>query len=447
MSKNDTGGIIMQSKPVTAVIVGAGHRAFVYSELAKTNPELLKIVGVADPNPVRRKKAMEYFGFSEDMCFDSAQALAEKGRLADAVINGTMDEQHLETAIPLLNAGYDMLLEKPFAVCEEDMRQIVDCAKKNNSKVMICHVLRYTPFYYAIKERIVNGEIGDIINIQMTEHVSYHHLSTSYIRGKWANSDKCHTTMLLAKCCHDIDLMMWFMSETKPVSISSFGSKFQFKPENAPANAGTICMKDCPLVDECVYSTKRLYIDHPDRWSFYVWDALEGIENPTIDDKIALMKTDNPYARCIYKCDNNVVDHQSVLVNFASGATGTHNMVGGSAEPRRNIHIIGTKGEIFGNFEESKFTVLKINPSPDAHNEECDVEEVDLRVTGDMVGAYGGHGGGDERLAEDFVKFIRGEQPSLACTSIFDSVAGHLCVYLADKSRENGGMPVEVKLQ
>lgn len=446
MAKKDTGGIIMQSKPVTAVIVGAGHRAFVYSELAKTNPELLKIVGVADPNPVRRKKAMEYFGFSEDMCFDSAQTLAEKGRLADAVINGTMDEQHLETAIPLLNAGYDMLLEKPFAVCEEDMRQIVDCAKKNNSKVMICHVLRYTPFYYAIKERIVNGEIGDIINIQMTEHVSYHHLSTSYIRGKWANSDKCHTTMLLAKCCHDIDLMMWFMSETKPVSISSFGSKFQFKPENAPENAGTICLKDCPLVDECVYSTKRLYIDHPDRWSFYVWDALEGIENPTIDDKIALMKTDNPYARCIYKCDNNVVDHQSVLVNFASGATGTHNMVGGSAEPRRNIHIIGTKGEIFGNFEESKFTVLKINPSPDAHNEECDVEEVDLRVTGDMVGAYGGHGGGDERLAEDFVKFIRGEQPSLACTSIFDSVAGHLCVYLADKSRENGGMPVEVKL-
>lgn len=437
----------MQSKPVTAIIVGAGHRAFVYSELAKTNPELLKIVGVADPNPVRRKKAMEYFGFSEDMCFNSAQALAEKGRLADAVINGTMDEQHLETAIPLLNAGYDMLLEKPFAVCEEDMRQIVECAKKNNSKVMICHVLRYTPFYYAIKEKIVNGEIGDIINIQMTEHVSYHHLSTSYIRGKWANSDKCHTTMLLAKCCHDIDLMMWFMSETKPVSISSFGSKFQFKPENAPENAGTICMKDCPLVDECVYSTKRLYIDHPDRWSFYVWDALEGIENPTIEDKIALMKTDNPYARCIYKCDNNVVDHQSVLVNFASGATGTHNMVGGSAEPRRNIHIIGTKGEIFGNFEESKFTVLKINPSPDAHNEECDVEEVDLRITGDMVGAYGGHGGGDERLAEDFVKFIKGEKPSLACTSIFDSVAGHLCVYLADKSRESGGMPVEVKLQ
>lgn len=436
----------MEQKPVTAIIVGAGHRAFVYSKLAKTDPDKLKIVGVADPNPVRRQKAMEEFGFGEDMCFESADELAKKGKLADAIINGTMDEQHLVTSVPLLNAGYDILLEKPFAVNEKEMRELVACAKKNNSKVMICHVLRYTPFYYGIKEIVNSGEIGDIINIQTTEHVSYHHLSTSYIRGKWANSKNCHTSMLLAKCCHDLDIMMWMMSETKPKKISSFGGKFQFKPENAPAGAGTICMKDCPLVDTCVYSTKRLYIDHPDRWAFYVWDALEGIKNPTIEDKINLMKSDSPYARCIYKCDNDVVDHQSVMVEFESGATGTHNMVGGSSEPRRDIHIIGTKGEIFGNFEDSKFTVLKINPSPDAHNEECDVEEHDLRVTGDMVGAYGGHGGGDERLAADFVKFIRGEEHSLACTSIFDSVAGHLSVYLADQSRENGGEPQTVEL-
>ncbi len=431
----------MQNNPVTAIVVGAGHRAMVYSQLAIDKPELLKIVGVADPNPVRRKMVMEKFGFSEDMCFESAQELAAKGKLADAIINGTMDEQHIETAVPLLECGYDMLLEKPFAVDENEALLLKECAKKNNSKVMICHVLRYTPFYYSIKERVANGEIGEIINIQTTEHVSYHHLSTSYVRGKWANSKKSHTTMLLAKCCHDIDLMMWIMSETKPTQIASFGGKYQFKPENAPEGAGTICMKDCPHVDTCVYSTKRLYIDHPDRWAFYVWDKLEHIENPTIEDKIALMKSDSPYARCIYKCDNDVVDHQSVLVSFESGATGTHNMVGGSSQSLRKIHIIGTKGEIFGNFEESKYTVLKINPSPDAHNEECDVEEVDLMITGDMVGAFGGHGGGDERLSEDFVKFIRGEEPSLACTSIFDSMAGHMSVYCADKSRENGGVP------
>ena len=434
----------MEMKPVSAIIVGAGHRALVYSELAITNPELLTIVGVADPNPVRRKMCMDKFGFSEDMCFESAEELAKREKLADAVINGTMDEQHIETAIPLLERGYDMLLEKPFAVCEEEAHLLKECAKKNNSKVMICHVLRYTPFYYGIKERISNGEIGEIINIQTTEHVSYHHLSTSYVRGKWANSKKCHTTMLLAKCCHDIDLMMWLMSETKPVQIASFGGKYQFKPENAPEGAGNICMVDCPHVDSCVYSTKRLYIDHPDRWAFYVWDKLEHIENPTIEDKITLMKSDSPYARCIYKCDNDVVDHQSVLVNFESGATGTHNMVGGSAQSLRKIHIIGTKGEISGNFEESKYTIKKINPSPDAFNKECDIEDVDLNITGDMVGAYGGHGGGDERLAADFVKFIRGESTSLACTSIFDSMAGHISVFRADKSRENGGAPQPV---
>lgn len=434
----------MRNQPITAVIVGAGHRAFVYSKLALTDPDKLKIVGVADPDKIRQKKAMEMFGFPKENCFDSALELSRVPKFADAVINGTMDEQHVETSIPLLKKGYDMLLEKPFATNEKEMRELVSCVKENGNKVMICHVLRYTPFYLSIKERVASGEIGDIINIQTCEHVSYHHLSTSYVRGKWANSAVCHTSMLLAKCCHDIDLMMWMMSDTQPSMISSFGSKFQFKPENAPKEAGTKCLVDCPLVDTCRYSAKRLYLDQPKRWAFYIWDKLEGIENPTDEDRINLLKGDsNNYGRCIYKCDNNVVDHQSVLVNFKNGATGTHNMVGGSAGPMRRIHIIGTKGEIYGDFEESKFTVAKIHPTK---TDEKTVEVVDLNVNGDMVGAYGGHGGGDEKLAADFVEFLRGGKPSLACTSIFDSVAGHLCVYLADKSRKENGMPQKVNL-
>ena len=428
----------MCTKPVTAVIVGAGHRAIIYAKLALTNPELLQIVGVADPDPIRRQKTQEMFGFPKENCFESAEALAHVGKIADTVINGTMDHQHVQTALPLLKLGYDMLLEKPFATNEAEMRELVDCVREHGNKVMICHVLRYTPFYLSIKKRIVAGEIGDIINIQTNEHVSYHHLSTSYVRGKWANSEECHTTMLLAKCCHDIDIMMWMMAETRPVAVSSFGSKFQFKPENAPKEAGTRC-----LVDSCRYSAKRLYLDQPERWAFYIWDKLEGIENPTDEDRINLLKGDSNYGRCIYKCNNNVVDHQSVLVQFANGATGTHNMVGGSSKAQRHIHIVGTKGEIYGDFEESKYVVSKIHPTK---TDERTVEVVDLHVTGDMVGAYGGHGGGDERLAEDFVKYIRGGKPSLACTSIFDSVAGHLCVYLADKSREEGGMPQAVRL-
>ncbi|MGN1420683.1 MAG: Gfo/Idh/MocA family oxidoreductase [Eubacterium sp.] len=431
----------MNNLPISAIIVGAGHRAMIYSNLAITNPELLKIVGVADPDPIRREMCKNMFHLNDDMCFSNADELCKHGKLADAVINGTMDEQHIETAVPLLNLGYDMLLEKPFAVSKNEMYQLVECARKNNSKVMICHVLRYAPFYYAIKERILNGDIGEITNIQTTEHVSYHHMSTSFVRGKWANSSKCKTSMLLQKCCHDLDLIMWLMSETKPVKISSFGGRYQFREENAPKGAGTKCMVDCPFVDTCVYSTKRLYIDHPDRWAFYVWSELEDIEHPTIEDKINLMKSDSPYAKCIYKCDNDVVDRQSVMIQFANGATGTHNMIGATSKPARMIHIIGTKGEIFGNFEESKFTVSLIDPSPSSNNGECIIEEVDLNVSGDMVGAYGGHGGGDEKLAMDFVKFVQGDKPSLACTSVFDSVAGHLAAYLADESLNDGGAP------
>ena len=433
----------MPQKPITAVIVGAGHRAIIYAKLALQKPELLRIVGVADPDPIRREKTRKMFGFSEENCFEDAAALAAVPKFADAVINGTMDQQHVETAVPLLEKGYDMLLEKPFATNEAEMRRLVDCVRKNGNKVMICHVLRYTPFYLSIKERVAAGEIGDIINIQMNEHVSYHHLSTSYVRGKWANSAECHTTMLLAKCCHDIDLMMWMMAETRPVTVCSFGSKFQFKPENAPKEAGTRCLVDCPLVETCRYSAKRLYLDQPERWAFYIWDKLEGLEHPTEQDRVNLLKGDSNYGKCIYKCNNNVVDHQSVLINFASGATGTHNMVGGASKSERRIHIIGTLGEIYGDFEESKFYISKIHPTK---TDEKTVEEVDLHVTGDMVGAYGGHGGGDERLAEDFVNFLQGGKTSLACTSIFDSVAGHLCVYLADRSREQDGMPQKVML-
>lgn len=431
-----------ECKPVTAIIVGAGHRAMIYASLADRNPELLKIVGVADPNPLRCRMVREKYGFSEEMCFSTAEELAAKGKLADAIINGTMDKQHVETAIPLLECGYDMLLEKPFALNEEEALRLAACAKKNNTKVMICHVLRYAPFYYSIKERIAKGDIGEIVNIQQVEHVSYHHMSIGYVRGKWANSKECYSTMLLAKSCHDLDIMMWLMSDTKPVQISSFGGRYQFVPENAPEGAGTICMKDCPYVDTCFYSSKRLYLEHPKRWAFYVWDKLEHLNNPTDEDRIALLQSDSPYGRCIYKCDNDVVDRQAVMVNFASGATGTFNMIGGAAASMRSIHIIGTKGEIFGEMEKSQYTVRMINPDPHAHNGECDVEEVDLNVRGDMTGAFGGHGGGDERLTLDFVNYVRGEKASMACTSIFDSLTGHLAVYKADQSREMGGVPI-----
>lgn len=422
------------AEPLKTIIVGGGHRSLIYANLSEIKPDMMKIVGIVDPNEFRRNSIAERFNIPKENMFESVDELVSVPKFADAVINGTMDHIHVETSIPLLKAGYDILLEKPFAVNEEEMRELVDCATEYNRKIMVCFVLRYSPFYRGIKETINAGTIGDIINIQTVEHVSYHHMSTSHVRGKWRNEDECHATMLLAKCCHDVDIMMWLMGDDAPVRVSSFGSLMQFKPENAPENSGTRCVVDCPLVDTCLYSAKRLYLDHPDRWEFYVWDKLEDKENATIEDKRELLKT-SPYGVCAYKSDNNVVDHQSLVVQFNSGATGTHNMIGGAAVSKRKIHIIGTKGEISGSLEDGKFTVSLIDPNPGCEYSETEVIAFEGEDT---------HGGGDLLLAEDFVRYVRDDIMSISCTSIQESVKGHLTVFRADKSMKNNGKIEEI---
>ncbi len=419
---------------ITAVIVGAGHRALTYASYAKLYPDKLKIVGVADPNKLRREEVAKEYGLTPEQCFNSAVELAAKGKIADAVINGTMDRQHVPTTLPLLKAGYDVLLEKPFAISEEEARALYAAAQKYNRKVMICHVLRYAPFYSEIKKRILDGDIGKIINIQTAEHVSYHHAAIGYIRGKWHRKDICGSSVLMAKCCHDLDLLSWFMSGVEPAKIASFGGLHYFCRKNAPENSGEHCLLDCPIEKDCLYSARKHYLDHPYRWSFYVWAGLEHIDNPTLEQKEEFLKhKDNPYGKCVWKLDNNVVDRQSVMVEFADGVTATHNLVCGASRPMRKIHIIGSHGEIQGIMDDSKFTVRHIDLRP---GHEYSETEIDLKIQGDTTGAFGGHGGGDLRLVADFVSLLEGNHPSISCTAIEDSINGHLIGFSADKSME-----------
>jgi len=419
---------------LTAVIIGAGHRAMLYASYAQAHPDELAIVGMADPSPLRRSQTAAAFDLPPDRCFETAEALASAPRFADFAINGTMDHQHVPTSLPLLAAGYHLLLEKPFATNEVEMWELVRAARKHDRKVAICHVLRYAPFYAAIRRKVVEGVIGDLLNIQAAEHVSYHHMAVGFVRGKWNRKDYCQSSMLMAKSCHDLDLITWMKSGVRPLRVASFGSNFQFRPEKAPPGAGTRCLVDCPIEADCLYSARKHYLDHPDRWAFYVWDSLEHLAAPTIADKIASLKV-SPYGRCVWKTDMNVMDHQSVLIDFADGCTATLNMIGGAARPSRTIHLIGTRGEIRGCLEESQFSILRPDPRPGHETAE---EIVDLNVGGDMVGAGGGHAGGDLRLMADFLKLLNGEPPSLSSTNLEDSVSGHLIGFCADQAREAG---------
>ena len=419
---------------ITAIIVGAGHRSLGYAELAKIDPEQLKIVGVADPLPDRRKYCREYFGFPEEMCFESAEELARRGKLADAVINGTMDADHIPTTVPLLEAGYDVLLEKPFATNMKEWEQLDLAVRRTNRKVMICHVLRYAPFYSQIKKCLLEGKIGKIMHIHTAEHVSYHHYTSCYVRGKWNNTQKCGASMLLAKCCHDIDLITWFMSGVEPVSVDSMGGLFYFKKENAPAESGTHCMLDCPLEKNCDYSVRRMHLEHPIPWNAYVWPthAYDPALNTHEQRLKEIMQKDFPHSRCVWKCDNNQVDRQSVIISFADGTVATHNVTTNTARPMRKIHIIGTDGEIEGVFDENRFVVRRRELCPGTRLCGYTEEMVDINACGDTTGATGDHGGGDMRLARDFVNLVSGKPTSIGCTTLADSLNGHKLVFAAD---------------
>lgn len=413
------------SGPVRAVIVGAGHRGVLYAQYALQHPDRLAIVAVVDPDPIRRERAAEQYTIAPARRYETIDQLPPAGEIADVAINATMDRLHVRTAVPLLHAGYDVLLEKPIGTSAEEVLSLQREAEVAGRTVMICHVLRYAPFYAAIRRRIAAGEIGELLNIQLAEHVSYHHFAVGYVRGKWNTKERGGSSMLMAKSCHDLDLLTWFKSGIPPRRVTSVGDLTYFRPAAAPEGAGTRCLVDCAIEADCPYSARKHYIDQG-RWRFYAWDSIEHLgPEPTEEQKLESLRGDNPFGRCVWHCDNTVYDHQSVLVEFADGATGTLNTVGNAAKPCRTIRIIGTNGEIDGVLEDGRFAVRHFDPR---RGHEYTEEVVELDVRGQM------HGGGDLRLVADFVDMVSGRPPSISATTLQDSINGHLIGFAADQA-------------
>ena len=421
--------------PVKVIIVGNGERASCYCKYALYSPENLQVTAIVDPDKNKLKEGAKLYGVPERHCFESVEKFLEKREEyaieADGVINATMDEYHYRTAIPLLKAGYHMLLEKPVVNNMEQLLDIERTAEENGCLLMVCHVLRYTPFYRGIKEVIERGEIGDIVHIETSENVGIAHASNSYIRGKWNSKEKCGSSMLLAKCCHDLDLLCWLNNKASPVKVASFGGRNFILPEKAPDGAGTRCLVDCPHVNDCRYSAKSIYVDN-DRFPWYSWQCLgKPYEEATREEKTQSLKTFNPHGECAFKVQSDLVDHQAVILQFSDGSTATHSMIQGSVRPCRTIRVTGTEGEIEGMIETCVFHVRKY----DFANADYTERSVDVRKD---IPENDHHAGGDEGIIRDFIRMIRKERPSVSCTKIQDSIYGHLCVYKADKSMDEG---------
>ena len=422
------GNMTLARDAIRVVIVGAGSRAMNYASYAKRAPEKMRIVGVVEPDPARRRYAADAYGIPEERRYSSVDELIAGPKIADAVINGTLDTQHVPTTLPLLRAGYDVLLEKPIGINEEEVLELYKTARRHKRKVMICHVLRYAPFYAAIRKLVQDGEIGDIIHIQTEENVSYHHMATAFVRGKWRNLQEGGSSMLMAKCCHDLDLITWMKSGVRPVKVSSYGGIAQFRQDKAPEGAGRRCLADCQIEHSCTFSAKKLYLDQS-LWQTYVWPQVKYGQEMTAEQKWERLASDNPYGRCVWHCDNDVVDHQTVMIEFEDGSTAVHSLSGNTSKPCRTIHIVGTKGEIEGVMESGKFVIRHPDVRPCSEYSE---KEMNLEVSKDM------HGGGDRRLIEDFIQVLVGVAGSRNSTLLSDSMTGHLVGFRADRARLSG---------
>ena len=420
-------------KKIQCVILGYGDRSSRYAQYVESKPEELEIIGVIDVNDLKLQRAKEVFGLSDACLYKSLEEFLQKDVVCDVVINGTMDQLHYATTMPLLEKGYNVLLEKPITANAKELLEIEAKAKEKNCKVVVCHVLRYTPFYSKIKGIIDSGKIGKVVNMQLNEHVWYGHFVNAYVRGKWRSEKECGSGLLLAKCCHDTDLMCWLNNATDPYMVSSFGSKSYFTEENAPQGATQYCYA-CPNQKSCMFNAEKFQIEK-DFIPFYTWAGInKPLDEITLEEKREFLKKD-VYGQCVFKTDMDIVDRQCVSVQFSNGSIGTLNMIGGTSAAGRHIHVICEYGEVIGYIEQNKIIVRVF----DKDNVCCTESVVDFSKEnhlGDEDNSVAGHYGGDYYIMKDLVRFLNGEKTSVSTTVISDSVNSHLICYAAEKARK-----------
>ena len=415
-------------KPVTAIIIGAGGRGFAYGNLANTDEmkERLKIVGVAEPRAFHRKKMVKEHDIQPDMVFRTWQQLAKQPRLADAVFICTQDAMHEKGMLALAKLGYHILLEKPMAPSAKACVRIYKAAKeaqKNGSLFAVCHVMRYTNYSQIVHKMIVSGLIGDVVSIDHHEPVGFWHQAHSYIRGNWRN-EKESSFMLLAKSCHDIDWLRYMVG--KPcLRVSSFGSLTYFKKENQPEGAADRCM-DCKFVDQCPYSAKRFYFSALEDPSRHGWPL--DVVDPTFKaENLEKALREGPYGRCVFACDNDVVDHQVVNLEYEGGVTATFMMDAFNPGSGRKTRIGGTKGYL----ETDDSSVIRHYDFLTKKWDEIDTEASDASMAG-------GHGGGDGGLLRAFVQAVTDNDPSKIITGPEETLESHLTTFAAEKARLTG---------
>jgi predicted dehydrogenase len=402
------------SQPLELVMVGAGGRGYrAYGSYALEHPAEVRFVAVAEPNPARLARFAHAHGIPAERQFRSWEELLSRPAFASAAINATMDRTHHPSTLALLSAGYNVLLEKPMAVNPHECVDLVQTAERHHRILHICHVLRYAPFFRAIYELVVSGRLGDVVSLEWNENLVYWHFAHSFVRGNWGNSERSGP-MILTKCCHDLDLLVWILGGPAQ-RVASFGSLSHFRAERVGPEIPGRCTDGCPISGECPYFAPGVYIERdPGRWAR---DAVSLDHSP---EALQHALETGPYGRCVFHSDNDVVDHQVVLLQFGNGLAATLTMQGASHVEGRTLRIDGLRASLFGN---------------EARNElRLEEHRTGRTETLQPGGTRGGHGGGDLGIMRAFVEGLRGDGRQ-ALTSAAESLDSHLLAFAAEEAR------------
>jgi predicted dehydrogenase len=409
----------MRNDQATIVLVGAGNRGRgIFGQYALNNPHRAKFVGVVEPDADRRAEFAKAHAIPAAMQFTSVSDLFAKHpeKVADALIIATIENVRAEPIRLGMAAGYAVLCEKPLGLSASETVAVTDAAKEHGGLFMVCHQMRYTPLYRTLKRLVASGDYGRVVNIEHTENLDFEHMAHSYVRG-FFNNDAL-TPMILAKSCHDMDLLL-YLTEKNPVRLASFGSLFHFKPENAPEGAPDFCLDGCPAANSCPYDVRRAYF-RPDTDAAYLRQM--GVIRDG-NHLLELLKTSR-FGRCVYRCDNNVVDHQVCVIEFDGGVTASFTMAGHNGIERRRTRIQLTDAEI--ELDSSRKTIEIRRFSTGEH-------EILTPPSGG-----GTHGGGDRLIMENFVDAIMTGRAEFNLTSVAESLDSHLMAFAAEASRLNG---------
>ena len=421
----------MKGKILTMSIIGVGARGGeAYGRYIYKCSDKYKITNLCDINAERLEKYGEAYNVPTSNRFLSEDAFFEEKR-SDVLLIGTMDRQHVAMAEKALGLGYDILLEKPVSENADELRRLVNKAKETGRVVMVCHVLRYTAMVNKLKEILDEGGIGRLIALDQTENVGFWHQAHSFVRGNWRNSEET-SPMILQKCCHDLDLIQYFAG-SKCQSVVSMGGLSYFKRENQPQGAADRCM-ECKYVETCPYSAKRIYID---MWKEYgcpenVWPMNVVTDAyPLTEEALREAIDQNRYGRCVFACDNDVVDNQTVVMQFENGVRATLKMEAFTRKGGRDIRFFGTEGELELNEEGGTITLRKF------------FGEEKVWKLSELTNDLEGHGGGDHRMLDKLYEVLA-EGNDKVDSSIENSVESHYMALAAEKSRLNGGQLINM---